>query len=384
MYLKKLVLKNFRCYDKFEIENLDKLTVFIGENDAGKTVLLKAIEWLLSDKLCQEEDCFKDKDNKISDEVFVEGHFQKEAFDVLDKKYFTSKESGIFRVRKTYTAEGNKFCYFGRGYSDPEFNNFKGAAKQKALLKKYEINPANTEALRKQQLKGLVEKNILQHTDSDKREITLAEYRELLNIHLPHIRPFSASNYKTADSIVQNKLRDVARSVLDETTASKKLKKHLESLKVIKKAIEDKLEKELAEIEKTLKEHHKELKKVKVDTKVTFEDAVGASSLKLNLGDGERLLEQFGDGTKRRLWMGLLEWDTEAKNEKSSRSVIRLYDEPDVNLHYRAQKQFFENIEKLTENSNIHTQCFISTHSFSMVDRARSESLVHIRVKDNG
>lgn len=102
------------------------------------------------------------------------------------------------------------------------------------------------------------------------------------------------------------------------------------------------------------------------------------------MSDGERLLEQFGDGTKRRLWMGLLEWETEIKNEKSSRSVIRLYDEPDVNLHYRAQQQFFENIVNLTKSEDVHAQCFISTHSFSMVDRAPSESLALIRVNENG
>ena len=82
--------------------------------------------------------------------------------------------------------------------------------------------------------------------------------------------------------------------------------------------------------------------------------------------------------------MGLLDWETEIKNEKSSRSVIRLYDEPDVNLHYRAQQQFFENIVNLTKHSEVHTQCFVSTHSFSMVDRAPSESLTLIRVSENG
>lgn len=43
MNLKKLALKNFRCYDDIEIEFEDKLTVIVGENGKGKSAIFDGI-----------------------------------------------------------------------------------------------------------------------------------------------------------------------------------------------------------------------------------------------------------------------------------------------------------------------------------------------------
>lgn len=42
MYLKKLKLHNFRCFEQMEIEFHDRLTVIVGANGAGKTTILEA------------------------------------------------------------------------------------------------------------------------------------------------------------------------------------------------------------------------------------------------------------------------------------------------------------------------------------------------------
>jgi predicted ATP-binding protein involved in virulence len=43
MKLKRISLRNFRCFERLEIEFDDRLTVFVGDNGAGKTALLDAI-----------------------------------------------------------------------------------------------------------------------------------------------------------------------------------------------------------------------------------------------------------------------------------------------------------------------------------------------------
>ncbi len=48
MKLKRLTLKNFRCFDEFDIELHDQLTVLIAPNGAGKTTVLDAIAVVLS------------------------------------------------------------------------------------------------------------------------------------------------------------------------------------------------------------------------------------------------------------------------------------------------------------------------------------------------
>lgn len=43
MYITKLYLENFRCYDKFEIDFDKDLTVIVAENGQGKTAILDAV-----------------------------------------------------------------------------------------------------------------------------------------------------------------------------------------------------------------------------------------------------------------------------------------------------------------------------------------------------
>ena len=46
MFLKSVIIENFRCLKRVELD-LDKTTVFIGENNSGKTACLDAIKTVL-------------------------------------------------------------------------------------------------------------------------------------------------------------------------------------------------------------------------------------------------------------------------------------------------------------------------------------------------
>lgn len=47
MKIKKVILENFRCFDKLEVDFADKLTVFVAANGQGKTAILEAVTYLL-------------------------------------------------------------------------------------------------------------------------------------------------------------------------------------------------------------------------------------------------------------------------------------------------------------------------------------------------
>jgi predicted ATP-dependent endonuclease of OLD family len=46
MYIKDLIIKNFRCFKEIKLENLPKLIVIIGENNSGKSTLLEALRYI--------------------------------------------------------------------------------------------------------------------------------------------------------------------------------------------------------------------------------------------------------------------------------------------------------------------------------------------------
>ncbi len=64
MYISRLCLQNYRCYDKFEIDFNKELTVIVAENGKGKTAILDAVAVALGPYLA----CFDGvKANQISD-----------------------------------------------------------------------------------------------------------------------------------------------------------------------------------------------------------------------------------------------------------------------------------------------------------------------------
>ena len=64
MYISRLCLQNYRCYDNFEIDFNKELTVIVAENGKGKTAILDAVAVALGPYLA----CFDGvKANQISD-----------------------------------------------------------------------------------------------------------------------------------------------------------------------------------------------------------------------------------------------------------------------------------------------------------------------------
>jgi putative ATP-dependent endonuclease of OLD family len=92
----------------------------------------------------------------------------------------------------------------------------------------------------------------------------------------------------------------------------------------------------------------------------------------VDTASGSRSLSMHGAGTNRRIWMGLLQWEREVARQRGGEgaSVLRLYDEPDVNLHPGAQRDLFATISGWANDPEAHTQCIVCTHAITMIDRA--------------
>ncbi len=51
MYIKKLYVKNYRILKDTLIEFSDKVNIFVGENDSGKSTILEALSIITSGRL---------------------------------------------------------------------------------------------------------------------------------------------------------------------------------------------------------------------------------------------------------------------------------------------------------------------------------------------
>jgi predicted ATP-dependent endonuclease of OLD family len=72
MKISKIIVENYRSIERVVIEP-SKFSIFIGQNNHGKTNFFEAIEWFYNAKSSDDEEYFKKKDtNKISVEIFFD------------------------------------------------------------------------------------------------------------------------------------------------------------------------------------------------------------------------------------------------------------------------------------------------------------------------
>lgn len=100
MFIKTLILKNFRCFGKgaddkgFKIDLNQGSTAFIGKNGSGKTSILEALNFLIgSDYLptrINEKD-FNSGAKEIKDEIIIKGETEKPFFATLDVRSSTNQ-----------------------------------------------------------------------------------------------------------------------------------------------------------------------------------------------------------------------------------------------------------------------------------------------------
>ncbi|MYE07229.1 MAG: ATP-binding protein [Oligoflexia bacterium] len=72
MRISRIVIDNYRSIQKAEV-NLDKFSIFVGQNNHGKTNFFEAIEWFFNKKSSKRDEHFnRDERNQISVEIFFE------------------------------------------------------------------------------------------------------------------------------------------------------------------------------------------------------------------------------------------------------------------------------------------------------------------------
>jgi predicted ATP-dependent endonuclease of OLD family len=74
MKLKKLILENFKAYEKAEID-LNDITIIVGRNDSGKSTILQALNLFFNPKEANTKDIFFNDGQKTAEEILIECHF---------------------------------------------------------------------------------------------------------------------------------------------------------------------------------------------------------------------------------------------------------------------------------------------------------------------
>lgn len=365
--------------------NFDQLTVFIGNNDSGKSSLIDILEIALDrSKKPDDKDFYTCSNGNNAERIEVKLVF---ILDTKDEKAKIYSINSILTYRVVYTKEDSKAEFLTLIPKEEELQcDFKklSAQEQKDIIEKF--NPELLQSLTNSDLRTNWFDEFIK--TAEKVENWKEIDRTFHNI-LPLIHRYSAMDYKSPENIINQTIKTVFESILfeqniDENNQERTLKG---SLLDIEKEAETKINEKIEDLTKHIKKYAPSIIDISFEPHIDFTRGFQSGVFRVNEGQGNHYLDKSGDGTKRKVFMATTDWDREVTLSIQAESedlplIIRAYDEPDTNLDYQAQLQLYKSISAITIGENSNVQSIISTHSPRMIDRAPAKSIRMLRTID--
>ncbi len=379
MELKYIRLINFQCFkDSGEIP-IHKMTIFIGENDCGKSSILKALNIALNNQPMS-QDIFQEINNKKERTCRIRLGFNvngKKARDI-SKEYIINNE---ITLEKEFSLDEqdnvvtrsliNRYVFEQEELN--EINSLK-APVLKDLCSTFSLEYGSVNEA-KERLSLYIQQNF--ETIPKKQGWSEIKWSELSEF-LPIFEYYDSSTYGNPRKLIERTLTDVYKSFFydyDEE-GNPKLKRSL--VKKREKIIKDLDTRINDSLFSKVKGIIDKVEKISGYHSIDFTSGYQLSDLLIDYGTGLHSINNIGEGSKKRLFLAITEWDKEIRTAEKHRRIIRGYDEPDASLHYSAQKEMFYTLENLSNIPDAKIQIIICTHSISMIDRAPAKVINHV------
>lgn len=322
MKIQKIKINKFRsinhaCFD------LHNVIAVVGENNAGKTAILRAINSVLNFKLEENDFVNKIHQYKPRNNTYINIIFS----DIPNKsEYSQYVHNNTIELRFSYSYSDNK--------------------------RKYEV------------LKGREKETV---TDSFLDELK----KDIMYVYIPAGR--------TNKDIELNN-NSIAKELISNYVKMHVNKKDMLSSKVqeLTKKIHDSV---FVKMEKDLNRYY--MQNNIMDFKIEFPEILGVEALldnaqvKLNDNESKYLLQDWGSGTKSLAIIAMYR----ANAQLNKGSIVLGIEEPENHLHPQAQKRFIYSLKNALESNE--TQTIFTTHSTVLVDALGHEDILLVRRETN-
>jgi len=391
MILKKAILTNYRGINGSKEINFDLFNCIVGQNDAGKSTILKALDIFLNGvKPTRPDMNVQSADNFFSVELF---------FDSKNKECFLGEQ-----ITTTIGAEeivnADNLLVIKKTWAVTETNV--GAAKTSILRKKYADNDDfifKTEAA----LMTLCGNKNIETTKGNGEEFNNVEKRQKLREHNAQNNVAFTYEYEDIPSTGQAKTKAIGdaiekllpafqyfkadTSLSDTDTAIQKYFKDMATKLIEEEADTDAIEAEIqtqlgAVLSKITDKINSVVKTSEtVQPKIEFDWSKLISTSFVSNTSGNNLpLSSRGDGFRRITMMSYFEYLAETRRTDATQSIIFGFEEPETFLHPTAQENLFIKLTTLAENGY---QVITSTHSPNIVGNTKKKNIIHISKPEN-
>jgi putative ATP-dependent endonuclease of OLD family len=371
MYIKKIIIKNFKCLKNFELE-LDKhLNIIVGANEAGKSTVIEAVHLALSGFL---------NGKYLNSYELNEYIFNKEA---VDKYIKTIKEQAAKKDTEN-TSAGNSAAETGSNQAvrDPEFISLPEISIE-VFIDNYSLFKGDKNSSKHKET-GFTFK--IYHDDSDNENRN--EYQKLISSSLLGSLPveyyeierlsFARENIKSRDIPIKSILIDSSSNRyqnVSDTYVTKIVKELLEDEEKIKAAqAYRKMQKDFEDNE-AIKNINKKIGNSKFlelsDKNITLSPDLSprnAWETGIITKVGEIPFHNIGKGEQC-----LIKTKLSLANKKTKEASILLFEEPENHLSHAKLNTLLKYIKEKTDK-----QIIITTHSSFVANRLNLKNIVFI------
>jgi putative ATP-dependent endonuclease of OLD family len=383
MKLIKVEIKNFRCLKEVNIP-FRELTLLIGENDAGKTTVLDLLDLILNEHQPEESDYYFFDDGSgnpesRADEIEAVLTFQPYSDQLIPLELLSPE--GFFRLKKRVTKQSGETWYDGRCFDQIVLNQDLTSLRVSdldAIIQ--EIGIVVEGRLNKEEkIQRIQEYKLHAPFHVDWVTTTQAALREIL----PRFERYQSLDYQDPANIVMKTLRTVYESKIFETDENG-ASQPIASLRDLKSDIETELNRKVSELLSYVQRYNQSIRRLEFNPTIDFSGGLKSGQFSIDDGRGFHWLTKCGNGTKRRLLMAFFDWEKDILGKQQTRPLLRGYDEPDVNLHYEAQRHMYRTIRDTVYQENSRIQAIVCTHSLTMIDHAPAISINLLRLCECG
>lgn len=391
MILRKVVITNFRGIKSSVIVNFDLFNCIVGQNDAGKSTILKAIDASLNETTLTRVDYnVAAQDNHIAVELF---------FDCGNKEYLLGEEipttiereelvnvEGLLVWRKVWNVTDTnvskpKISITRKKYA--ESNDF--ITKTEAqLIAQCQANQIATSKGNGEAYNNVEKRQKLREYNQENNIEFIYEYEEIpstgtgklraigdaIKKILPAFQYFKAdTSLSDTDTTIQKYFKDMAFKLIKEEVNTDNLEA------TIKDQLGGVLQKITDKINSVVKSNEK------VEPKVDFDWSKLISTSFVSTLSGNNIpLSSRGDGFRRITMMSYFEYLAETQRTDAAQQIIFGFEEPETFLHPSAQENLFDKLNSLAENGY---QVITSTHSPTIVGYTKRNNIIHISKPNN-
>ncbi|MBL8029689.1 MAG: AAA family ATPase [Candidatus Doudnabacteria bacterium] len=414
MILERLAIINYKsCKNVIVDLQPDIPNVFIGINDAGKSVFLKAICLLLETDstfhIAKEGQLTSDISNTGISELDYNSIFEKLNLPIFNFTENTTTIIGEFKIEEKDISEdfvesstnilkwSIESLTENKLYILKQFTKENSSGKYFVCLKETKSNPLqlwsqnqtflkdkkgeldisndevvnenkkgrfkNIELIRAIYSKSDVELSWAEHKDfvkKDKGFFPVCRYIDW-NVTLKDVEKLAADSMASKIEGYKNTLQTSAKELSETVTQE--------------------VNQELAGKAGNLFEELPNITAIKAAVSFNIEENVSDIMINKTSSDGDIRLESQGEGVKKQIWFAFIKWASLQKitTEDIRKKFLWCFDEPEIHLYPAAQRDLYNILKKLSQS---YYQVFVSTHSTIFVDRLNIKNIKRFTLKD--